>query len=759
MRLTTALTNFSRGQIDHNLQGRFDLPIYNTGSERFINFVSNFQGNAIFRCGLLHMLDLFDCNMVEFRFNFEQNYILLFCDPTNSGTAKIRFLTFDSNGNFGFVLSGGSPLEVATPYTLAQAKQIQTAQDADVMYVVHPLFKPYKLTRTSATSFTFSAVSLIDGGYLAINSTATTITPSGTTGSITLTASASLFAASDVGRLVRIKIGSNWSWGEITAFTSATVVSFTVKGAALGGTTATTDWRLGAFYANNYPSAVSFHKGRLYLGATNSKITSVWGSKVGDYENFGTSGTIVDDDGLFFTVSDLSERISWIASGSNSLLLGSSEGIVTVNGGDSSEPITATAINASKVVDDGANSTIPVRKDGLVFYIGARGRNVYSFSYDLLSERFKASDLNVISYDITKGGISQIKRVKTRNDLFYMVNGNGGLVSLNFNEAEQIVGWHEHNTEGAIQQIVSITDNDGNAKLFALVVRNSVYYLEMLAENVDFNLRSDFYTGDADADKEAYSRYTAELLKDCIYLDNSEVVDRLQSNAITFDPDALTITATSNVFAADDVGHEIVYQSATGYERGRFKIESYTSAKVVGVSVILAPSSNTYTNWFLTFSEISGLTRFANKTVSVVADGGYLKEFAVDGSGDFSLGVEATRIVVGYPYIGEIKSMNLGFSFQGENTQITSKNIYQVTARFNFSAGGFLGSSKYEMQEVQLYDTSGYYGLPPLPMDGDYSIGYNDATSKDKRIYIQQKLPLPMEVCALFIDAKYENKL
>ena len=504
---------------------------------------------------------------------------------------------------------------------------------------------------------------------------------------------------------------------------------------------------------------MSFYKGRLYLGATNSKITSVWGSKVGDYENFGTSGTIVDDDGLFFTVSDLSERISWIASGSNSLLLGSSEGIVTVNGGDSSEPITATAINASKVVDDGANSTIPVRKDGLVFYIGARGRNVYSFSYDLLSERFKASDLNVISYDITKGGISQIKRVKTRNDLFYMVNGNGGLVSLNFNEAEQIVGWHEHNTEGTIQQIVSITDNDGNAKLFALVVRNSVYYLEMLAENVDFNLRSDFYTGDADADKEAYSRYTAELLKDCIYLDNSEVVDRLQSNAITFDPDALTITATSNVFAADDVGHEIVYQSATGYERGRFKIESYTSAKVVGVSVILAPSSNTYTNWFLTFSEISGLTRFANQTVSVVADGGYLKEFAVDGSGDFSLGVEATRIVVGYPYIGEIKSMNLGFSFQGENTQITSKNIYQVTARFNFSAGGFLGSSKYDMQEVQLFDTSGYYGLPPLPMDGDYSIGYNDATSKDKRIYIQQKLPLPMEVCALFIDAKYENKL
>lgn len=112
------------------------------------NFYGNFKGNALFRCGFENLLKFQDCAMIEFKFNKAQSYICVFYN------LKIKFLTYDVSGNFGFVQSGGSDLEVTTPYSLAESKELDFAQNADVMYITHPTYAPRKLTRVSATSFT-----------------------------------------------------------------------------------------------------------------------------------------------------------------------------------------------------------------------------------------------------------------------------------------------------------------------------------------------------------------------------------------------------------------------------------------------------------------------------------------------------------------------------------------------------------------------------------------------------------------------------
>ena len=195
--------------------------------------------------------------------------------------------------SFTAYASGGvsnKVFELATPYTTAQLFDLKFAQSADVMYITHPNHAARKLSRTGHTSWTLTEIDFTDGPYLSQNTTSTTLTPSGTTGSVNITASASTFAATDVGRLVSFSNGR----AKITGFTSATVVAATVQD-NFDNTNAVTTWKLGAFSGTTgHPSCVSFFEQRLVFAVTTNEPQTLYFSKSGDYENM-TAGTNADD--------------------------------------------------------------------------------------------------------------------------------------------------------------------------------------------------------------------------------------------------------------------------------------------------------------------------------------------------------------------------------------------------------------------------------------------------------------------------------
>lgn len=678
MKISTGFNNFARGVLDHDLNGRWDLPLYTSGADIFYNFFSNFKGNAFYRPGFETLFKFQDCRFVEFKFNNQQDYLALFYN------GKIRFLSYDVDNEIGWVLgSGGSILEVTSPYTLAHCKELSYDQNADVMYLAHNSYAPRKLTRVSANDFTIGTFSRTSDPF--------DDPSSGTTG---------------------------------------------------------------------WPSCVRFYKGRLWYGGPGLKITNLYGSKAGSYDDFSLSSPVVDDDAVIFSISDLTEAILWLMGGSNSLIVGSSQALIAVNGGSTTSPITPSSVEATTTNTDGADNTQPVRKDLLLFYINALGRNVNYFSYDLLTESFKSEDANFVSYDITKGGIKKLVYIKNRNDLIFMLRGDGKLLSLNFNQPEKIVGWHLHATEGEFLDIARMTDNNGNVQLIALVERDNGVFVERLANEVEFPIPEDSFSDEdaKDADREAYWRYMAELMKNCIYLDNSVVYEDMYTSTITFDGTD-TVTSSASNFSASDVGRQIHYKTATGREKGIFEITQYVNATTVKVDVLLAPSAGTYSSWYKSFSSISGLTDFASMEVSVVGDGGYLGEYTVSAGGVLTLDREVTVSCIGLKYEGIIKTFNLGFLVQGINTQTLVKNISKVTIRFVASAGGQIGTSLYAMEEIQDFDPAGWWNLPPLPMDGDKSVDYDDDFDAKKYLYIRQTEPLPFHVTAIVCDVNYGTKL
>ena len=218
VKASPAFTNFTAGALSPRLDGRTDIAKYANGCTTLENFLVHAHGGATRRPGTEFIAEVKasanECRLIPFEFNVEQTYILEF------GNNYFRIYR-----NGGQVVDSGSAVEVTTTYTSAQLSDIKFTQSADVMYVVHPSHPVRKISRTGHTAWTIADVDFRRGPMLDPNTSTTTLSASALTGSMTVTASADLFAATDVGRLIKFYDG----FAKITAYSSATSVTATVQ--------------------------------------------------------------------------------------------------------------------------------------------------------------------------------------------------------------------------------------------------------------------------------------------------------------------------------------------------------------------------------------------------------------------------------------------------------------------------------------------------------------------------------------------------
>jgi hypothetical protein len=227
-RATFTQNNFNGGEFSPLAYGRSDLAKYKNALATCLNYIPTSQGGLTRRPGTRYVAGVKNSanavRIVTFEFSITQAYVLEF------GPSYVRFYAND-----GQLQTGGVAYEVATPYLAAELQALAFTQSADVLYIAHPAHPPMKLVRAGALSWTLNAINFLDGPYLTVNSTATTMVASGTTGTVTVTASGTAginggagFTAYDVGRFLRLKCSGLWLWGTISAFTSSTVVSWTI---------------------------------------------------------------------------------------------------------------------------------------------------------------------------------------------------------------------------------------------------------------------------------------------------------------------------------------------------------------------------------------------------------------------------------------------------------------------------------------------------------------------------------------------------
>jgi hypothetical protein len=269
------LTAFNAGELSPTLDGRVDLAKYANGCKRIENCLVLVQGPAQRRGGTPFVAEVKDSSKrvwaIKFEFSATQAFLLEF------GDQYVRFFTADHepvtvsgvvawsnafaytvgslasrlgvnyycilahtnqqppNATYWYPLTGDI-YEIPSPYALADISNadgtcaLKTEQSGDVIYIANQkrTYAVRKLVRFADTTWRFLSYSPNQGPFLEQNDTTTTLIASASTGSITITASADVFAATDVGRLVRIEVQNLdiKPWETNTAYTANDLARF-----------------------------------------------------------------------------------------------------------------------------------------------------------------------------------------------------------------------------------------------------------------------------------------------------------------------------------------------------------------------------------------------------------------------------------------------------------------------------------------------------------------------------------------------------
>lgn len=454
-RLQTLKTNFTAGELSPDLLGRGDLRAYENGALRLRNVMVQPTGGVTRRPGLAYVATaLGSGRLVTFEFNTEQTYLLVFTD---------LYLEVFADGLYqtGF----------ATPWTEAQVAQINWTQSADTLLVVHPDVAPRKITRTSHTAWTiaewefFEKDGVIYQPMHKFAAEAVTVTPSATTGAITVTASADAFQSDHVG--TRLRIGGKEI--EVTGYSSATQVSANVK-QDLANTTATKDWEEQAFSAlRGWPVSVCFHQDRMVIGGARDLPNRLWMSKSSDLFNFDL-GEGLDDESIDFAIlSDSVNAVRHVFSGRHlQVFTSGAEWMVT------GDPLTPANIQLRRQTRIGSSlaRTVPPRDvDGATLFASRNGLDIREYLFADVEQAYQARDLAMLSKHLVNAPIDMDYEAPGR--LFHIVMGDGTLATVTNYRAEEVTAWSLHETDGAFRSVAVVGDD-----VYVLVERQGAILIE-----------------------------------------------------------------------------------------------------------------------------------------------------------------------------------------------------------------------------------------------------------------------------------------
>ncbi|MCB1563479.1 MAG: hypothetical protein KDJ75_07890 [Alphaproteobacteria bacterium] len=463
-RIREIKTTFTAGEVSRALLGRGDLRAYENGALALRNVFIKPTGGVTRRAGLAYIdTAAGDGKLIAFEFNTEQTYLLVITD-----------------GRIDIYASGVKEASLTAPWSAAQINQLAWTQSADTLLLTHPDVPPKKLVRSTGGTWTlsdwayFTDANIVHQPYFKFAGSAVTITPGGTTGSVTLTASESAFTAQHVGTRLRVA-GKE---AEVTDFESASVVTVTLI-EDLPNTDPTIDWAEQGFSpVRGYPSSVAFHQDRLVIGGSRDLPNRLWFSKSGDLFNFDL-GTGLDDEAIEFSIlSDQVNAIRGIFSGRHlQVFTSGAEWMVT---GDPLTPASVQIRRQTRIGSVTGRTIPPINVDGATLFVARNRKEIQEFLYTDLEQAYRSTDLALLSHHIIENPVDMDYDPARR--LLFLVREDGQFAALTVFRAESVAAWTLHETDGAVKSVAIVGED-----VFLLVERGGAYLIEQFDDALNLD--------------------------------------------------------------------------------------------------------------------------------------------------------------------------------------------------------------------------------------------------------------------------------
>ncbi len=239
-----------------------------------------------------------------------------------------------------------------------------------------------------------------------------------------------------------------------------------------GSTDAQKKWYEGAWSAlRGFPSAVSFHEGRLWWFGKNG----IWGSVSDAFDSF--DDTVTGDSApIIRTIgSGPVDRIHWSLS-LQRLVLGAQGAEFSLKSNSLDEPITPTAFNLRDPGTRGSANVQAVKIDSIGVFVGKGGTRVFSTEIDQTSFDYESQELSVM---VDKIGSPRIVRMAVQDQpdrRVHFVRSDGTVALFIYDKRENVLCWVNISSTGAsglIEDVVVLpaTEGDEEDQIYYVVKR------------------------------------------------------------------------------------------------------------------------------------------------------------------------------------------------------------------------------------------------------------------------------------------------
>lgn len=482
-RVWSLQSSFNRGELDPRLVGRKDLQAYYAGAEIAQNVLTQVQGGVRRRNGTEFLHEDDDGRIFNFSFSTAVNYCLLFTD--------LQIEVFKD---------GASQTTLASPYTLAQVKELDYIQSADTGLLFHSDVAPQVLARTSDVAWTIGAIPLQNIPQFDFDD-ASSPAPTSEIQHVNFTnqnegdrykislegilseevvyagdaatneenirvALTDLFNTGGEGSIaVAETIATEYDitfsgdsakpWDLLTftpTFTKSTTFEVLTTRTQTGIARSEDSWSA----SRGWPQTATFHEARLWLGGTTFRPSTIWGSKVNFFFDF-NFGKALDDQAVSATLdTDQVNAITALFSNRNLQVFttGAEFSIPT-------SPITPENIAVIPQTNFGSKKVRPVTVDGLTLFVQRTGKAVRNFFFTDEAKSYSSGSISVLASHLINGPIAMAVSRGTSSvdaNYTYIVNSDGTMNAYNSLASEDVQGFTEWITAGEQVSIAVVDD-------------------------------------------------------------------------------------------------------------------------------------------------------------------------------------------------------------------------------------------------------------------------------------------------------------
>lgn len=392
--------------------------------------------------------------------------------------------------------------ELPLPYTGADVFNVRYTQDADVLTLTCPGFRPRELRRMGAAKWSVVAPTI--GAAVAEPGVPTGVATAGTGTAYNKDVFYKVTAVSSDGLQESLSPGASAAVvNDLSLSGAKNVVSWTlssepspsyrvykaVNDAArlygfIGETTAlsfTDDYILPDYSRNppastirldtsgNYPTAVAYHEQRRAFGGTANNPQSVFMTRTGTESNLSVSNPGNSDDALSFKIKARQQNTIQHLVPLNDLLALTVGGVWRIYSTDG--PLLPDSLTTKSQTFYGSNKVTPALTGHSCLYAEANGRRVRDIGYSWESQAYTSDDRSIMAPHLFLDyNIVDMAYSKSPDQLLWCVRSDGVLLSMAYVPEHQVFGWSQHDTDGEFESVCVVTE-DNEDVLYAVVRR------------------------------------------------------------------------------------------------------------------------------------------------------------------------------------------------------------------------------------------------------------------------------------------------